>query len=63
MIQQIMLNTYSQKTNQDHAIVGSEAKNPLPVMVHRINAMDLMGLSWIFVDRIFPNENLIDGEK
>jgi len=58
-----MLNTYSQKTNQDHAKVGSEAENPLPAKVHGINAMDLMGLSWIFGDRIFPNENLIYGEK
>ena len=63
MIQQIMLNTYSQKTNQDHAMVGSEAENPLSAMVDGINAMDLMGLSWIFADRIFPNENLIDEEK
>ena len=63
MTQQIMLNTHSQKTNQDHAIVGSEDENPLPAMVYGINAMDLMGLSWIFGDRIFPNENLIYGEK
>ncbi|MDH3339921.1 MAG: hypothetical protein OEL84_01400 [Nitrosopumilus sp.] len=46
--QQIMLNKHhSQKTNQDHTMVGSEAKNPLPTTIHKIDAMDMIGLSWI----------------
>ena len=63
MTQQIMLNTHSQKTNQDHILVGSEAKNPLPSNVHGINAIDLMGLSWIFIENIIPSETFIGGEK
>ena len=65
MTQQIMLNTHSQKTNQDdgHTLVGSGAKNPLPTTMHGIRAMDMMGLSWIFTDEIFTNEILIVGGK
>jgi len=47
--QQIMLNRHcSQKIIQDHALVGSEVKNPLPTHMHGICAKDLIGLSWIF---------------
>ena len=65
MIQQIMLNTHSQKTNQDddHAMVGSGAKNPLPTAMHGIRATDMMGLSWIFTDEMFPNETVMAGGK
>ena len=63
MTQQIMLNTHSQKTNQDHILVGSEAKNPLPSTTHETNAMDVLGLSWIFIENIIPSETFIRGEK
>ena len=57
-----MLNTHSQKTNQDHTVVGSETKNPLPTFIMpETSAMDLMGLSWIFADRMFANKNLVEG--
>lgn len=48
MIPQIILNTHSQKTDQKYTMVGNEAKNPLPTIANEINAMDLVGLSWIF---------------
>ena len=34
-----------QKSNQLPTVVGSEAKNPLP-----INASDMIGLTWVFED-------------
>ncbi len=53
MIQQIMLNKKyeSEKTSQiqSSCLDGSDAKNALPTdNMLRINAMDLIGLSWIF---------------
>ena len=65
MQQQIMLNkNHSEKTVQDHVMVGRGAKNPsLPTPMQEINAMDLMGLSWILTDQIFLNETLTGGRK
>ena len=59
MMQQIMLNTHSQKTNQDHILVGSEAKNPLPTKMHETMAMDIVGLSWIFADPMFSSKEFV----
>ena len=62
MTQQIMLTRHSQKINQDHAMAGSEAKNPLPATIPGINTMDLLGLSWIFAEETFSKE-FIAGDK
>ena len=52
MIQQVMVKKYVQKPDPPyHPVkVGSEAKNPLPTNIPRLEVMDLMGLSWIFAD-------------
>ena len=53
MQQQIMVKKYVQKPDKSchhPAKVGSEAKNPLPAKMNGLNSMDLIGLSWIFVD-------------
>ena len=63
MKQQLLLNRNSQKTNQDHTVVGSGAKNPLPTKMHDIMALDMMGLSWIFADEVFSSEVFIGGGK
>ena len=55
-----MLNTHSQKDNQDPALIGSEAKNPLPIKMHNVMATDMVGLSWIFADETFPSEIFVD---
>ena len=59
MMQQIMLNTHSQKTNQDHILVGSEAKNSLPTKMYETMAMDIVGLSWIFTDPMFSSKEFV----
>ena len=47
---QVMVSVHVKKTNMLSGIVGNEAKNPLPSNVYEISAMDLTGLSWIFVE-------------
>ena len=37
-------------------MAGSEAKNPLPARMDGMNAMDMMGLSWIFTEDMFCKE-------
>ena len=60
MMQQIMLNTHSQKTNQDYTPVGSENKKLLPATVHNIVAIDMVGLSWIFTNDILYGESVME---
>lgn len=53
MQQQVMAKKYVQKPDKASchpAKVGSKAKNPLPAKMNGVNSMDLIGLSWIFVD-------------
>jgi len=57
-----MLTRHSQKINQDHAMAGSEAENPLPATVPRINAMDFLGLSCIFAEETFSKESIAGGK-
>ena len=47
-MKQVMVNNYVQKPDQLSILVGSDAKNALPTS--SITAMDLMGLSWIFME-------------
>jgi len=56
MTQQIMLTRHSQKIDQDHAMAGIEAENPLLATVPGINAMNFLGLSWIFTEETFSKE-------
>ena len=48
-----MLNTHSQNTSQDHTLVGSEVKNPLPTKVNTVMVMNMIELSWFFTDELF----------
>ncbi len=50
MMQQIILNKkYESEKASQTCLVGSDAKNTLPVNdTYQISAMDLIGLSWIF---------------
>ena len=57
-----MLNRHSQKIDQDHAMAGSEVKNSLPATVSEINAMDFLGLSWIFAEETFSKEFIAGGK-
>ena len=57
-----MLNTNSQKSNQDHRfLVGREAESLLPTKLNDVAAMDIMGLSWILSSKAFQNEIFIGG--
>lgn len=62
-MQQIILNTNSQKINQAAALVGSEAKNPLPTILHKIDVMENNRLHWIFTNEMIPNETFIGEEN
>ena len=53
-----MLNTHSQNPSQDHTLVGSEVKNPLPIKVHTIMGMSMAELSWNFTDEMFGEKFL-----
>ncbi len=55
-MQQIILNMNSQKIKQAAALVGSEAKNPLPTNMHEFNVMSMMRLPWIFTNETFIGE-------
>ena len=61
MTQQIMLNRHSQKTIQDHLLVGREFLIPLPTRMHDVMAMDIVGLSWILNDILY-DESIIGEE-
>ena len=50
MIQQILLNTRSQKPSQDQTLVGSGVKNPLPIKTYTVMAMSMAEFSWFFTD-------------
>ena len=43
-------------------MAGSEAKNPLPAPLTVINAMDFLGLSWIFAEEKFSKEFIAGGK-
>jgi len=62
MKQQIMLTRHSQKIDQDHAMAWSEVKNPLPAKMAGINAMNFLGLSWIFAEETFSKEFIAGGK-
>ena len=53
MTQQIILNIHNQKTDQVDIVVGNECSNTLPTTICEIDAMDLLGLSWLLVDDEF----------
>ena len=51
---QVLVSKCAQKPDYSFAVkVGSEAKNPLPTKMQKSNAMDLVGLSWIFMGEDF----------
>ena len=52
-MQQIMLNTHSQNSSQDHTLVGSEAKNLLPTKGYAAIAMSMTELSGFYTDEMF----------
>ena len=59
-----MLNTHSQKSNQDHRfLVGTEAESLLPTKVNDVAAIDIMGLSWVFSNKTFHSETFIGGRN
>lgn len=49
---QISLAT-SQKPNTIGSLVGIEAENPIPTKIPKFASMDVVGLSWIFLDDTF----------
>ena len=53
LMQQIMLNTHSQNSSQDHTLVGSEAKNLLPTKGYAAIAMSMTELSGFYTDEMF----------
>ena len=64
--QQIVLNKHqhSQKGNPNPTLIeNNKSKDLLPIRMHGINTMDLIGLSWIFTNEIISSETLLEGEK
>ena len=53
---QISLAT-SQKPNTIGSLVGVEAENPIPTKKSKLASMDVVGLSWIFLDDPFDITN------
>ena len=48
---------------QTAALVGSEAKNPLPTTLYKINVIDSEGSHYIFANKMIPNETFIGEEN
>ena len=59
--QQIVLNKHhhSQKDNPNPTLIeNNKSKDLLSTMMPGINAMDLIGLSWIFANEIISSETV-----